>query len=127
MSNLDAACQEVIEKTEWVAIATVGQDGPHLVATWGDYVRQMGFDGVTLRVPVGGMHTTQANLQRDPRVRLLFGTRLVQGAHGPGKGCVIAGRAEIQTDGQEYAAVKAKFPWARAAMVVHVEKAEPQL
>lgn len=127
MKPLEGACREVVEKSEWVAIATAGPDGPHVVATWGDYLNRMGLDGETLRIPVGGMQKTEANLRRDPRIELLFGTRQVQGTRGPGKGCSIVGRAEVQTQGADFEAVKAKFPWARAVLLVHPEKIEPQL
>ncbi len=127
MSKIDGICREVIEKSEWVAIATTGSDGPHVVATWGSYLRQLGVDGDVLRVPVGGMQKTEVNLQRDPRIELLCGTREVRGTFGPGKGCSIVGRAETHTAGPDFDAVKAQFPWARAALVVRVEKVEAQL
>lgn len=126
MPRIEGVCKDVLEKTEWVAIATSGSDGPHVVATWGDYVRLLGI-GDTLRVPVGRMHKTEVNLMRDPRVELLCGTRQVQGMHGPGKGCAIIGRAEMQKAGPHFAAVKAEFPWARAALVVQVEQVAAQL
>ena len=127
MAKIDGICKEVIEKTEWIAIATTGPDGPHVVATWGDYVRALGSKDDTLLIPVGLMHKTEANLQHDHRVELLCGTRQVQGTRGPGKGCGIVGKAEVQTAGPHFDAVKAKFPWARAAIVVRVEEAKPQL
>jgi len=127
MAKIDAVCREVIEKTEWIAISTAGPDGPHVVATWGDYVRALGIDEDTILIPVGLMRKTEANLQRDNRVELLCGSRQVQGTRGPGKGCALVGRAEFQTAGPRYEAVKAKFPWARATLVVSVEEAKPQL
>lgn len=127
MEKLEGSCREVLEKSEWVAIATAGPDGPHVVGTWGDYVLRLGIDGEVLRVPVGGMRRTEDNLSRDSRVELLCGTRAVQGSQGPGKGCVIIGRAEVKTDGPDYEVVRAAFPWARGALVVRVEKAELQL
>ena len=127
MAKIDAACKEVIDKTEWIAISTAGPDGPHVVATWGDYVRALGIQEDTILIPVGQMRKTEANLQRDNRVELLCGSRQVQGARGPGKGCALVGRAEFQSAGLHYDAVKAKFSWARAALVVTVEEAKPQL
>jgi hypothetical protein len=127
MAKIDSICKEVIDKTEWLAIATTGHDGPHVVATWGDYVRAFGSQNDTLLIPVGHMHKTEANLKHDHRVELLCGTRQVQGTHGPGKGCGISGKAEFQTSGPHFDAVKAKFPWARAALVISVEEAKPQL
>jgi hypothetical protein len=127
MAKIDGICQEVLGKTEWIAIATTGPDGPHVVGTWGDYVRAFGTQDDTLLIPVGHMHKTEANLERDHRVELLCGTRQVQGTHGPGKGCAIVGTAAFQTAGPHFDAVKSKFRWARAALVVSVEEAKPQL
>lgn len=42
----------MIEKAEWIAIATTGP-GPHLVATWGDQLRALTIEGGTLLIPVG--------------------------------------------------------------------------
>jgi len=55
MANMDAAIREVIDKSEWVAIATVGPDGPHLAATWGDYVRALGVKDDVVVIPAGGL------------------------------------------------------------------------
>jgi len=128
MAKLDEVCKKVIEKTEWIAITTAGPDGPHVVGTWGDYVRMLGFGDDTLIIPVGRMHKTETNLKHDNRVILLCGTRQVLGSRGtPGQGCDIAGAAEFQTSGAHFDAVKAKFPWARAALVVRVQEANTQL
>ena len=127
VAKIDAVCREVIGKSEWIAISTSGPDGPHVVATWGDYVRALGIKDDTVLIPVGLMRKTEANLQRDNRVELLCGSRQVQGTRGPGKGCSLIGKAQFHTEGPLFDAVKAKFPWARAALVVTVEEAKPQL
>ncbi|MCE8425107.1 MAG: hypothetical protein J5U17_04955 [Candidatus Methanoperedens sp.] len=41
MVKIEGKYKEVIDKTEWVAIATCGENGPHMVATWRDYVRAL--------------------------------------------------------------------------------------
>ena len=125
MTILEGICREVVEKSEWVAIATAGPDGPHVVGTWG--LLRLGIGGNVLGVPVSGMRQTEANLRRDARVEVLCGTRQVQGSQGSGRGCVIVGRAEVRTDGPDYEAVKAEFPWARGVLVVRIEKADLQL
>lgn len=128
MTQLDGICRQVIAKTEWIAISTGGPDGPHVVGTWGDYVRALGVADDRLIVPVGGMNKTEANLKHHNRVTLLCGTRQVLGSGGqPGRGCEIVGTAEFQTSGIHFDAVKARFPWARAALVVHVKEAKTQL
>lgn len=124
---MDACCKEVIEKSEWIAIATVGAKGPHVVGTWADYMTAFGIDTETLLIPAGLMHQTEANLRHDDRVELLCGTRQVEGKLGPGKGCAIRGRGKLQHTGDAFETVKAQFPWARAALVVKIEQVTPQL
>jgi hypothetical protein len=127
MPLLDPQCRQVLEKTEWIAIATTGPDGPHVVATWGDYVRTLGITGESLLIPVGHMHKTEHNLAHDPRVELLCGTRHLPGNYGPGKGCSIVGTARLESAGPTFDNVKARFPWARAAMTIQIQTATPQL
>lgn len=40
--GLDEECQEVIDKTEWIAITTSSESGPHTVAAWGYRLRRLG-------------------------------------------------------------------------------------
>jgi predicted pyridoxine 5'-phosphate oxidase superfamily flavin-nucleotide-binding protein len=124
---MDPAIREVVEKCEWVAIATVGPDGPHLAATWGDYIRALGVDNDVVLIPAGGLRTTEANLRANPRIELLLASREIQRAQGTGQGCVLSGTAEFQTSGAAMDKVKARFPWARAALVVRIERAATQL
>src|ERR1035437_8941551 len=110
MVRIEGAAREVLEKTEWLALATVSPQGPHVVATWGDYVRRLGLDGPVLLLPAGAYHQTEKNLQADDRVELLCGSRQVAGANGPGNGCSIRGRGRMEISGPNFAAVKAQFP-----------------
>ena len=125
--NIEGTATEVLEKTEWVAIATCGPEGPHVVATWGDYINAIGIADERVVIPVGHMHKTEANLKHDNRIELLCGTRQVKGTYGPGKGCSITGTARMHTEGRDFDAVRSRFAWARAALVVSVEKVETQL
>lgn len=128
MAQLDEICRQVIAKTEWIAISTGGPDGPHVVGTWGDYVRALSIANDVLVIPAGRMHKTEANLKHDNRVTLLCGSRQVSGSsRQPGQGCDIVGTAEFQTSGTHFDAVKARFPWARAALVVQVKGSRTQL
>jgi hypothetical protein len=127
MAKIGTVVREVIDTCEWVAIATVGPDGPHLAATWGDYIRALGVEDDRVLIPAGGLRQTEANLQTNPRIELLLASRQVQRAQGAGQGCVLSGTATLDAAGPDFDKVKARFPWARAALVVTVERAATQL
>src|SRR5512141_2998513 len=99
MAAMSNDVRAVIDKAEWVAIATVGPDGPHLAATWGDYVRALGVEDDVIVIPAGGLRQTEANLNANPRVELLFAARPVPRPQGAGQGCVLSGTAELQVSG----------------------------
>jgi len=128
MVKIEGKCKEVMEKTEWVAIATCGADGPHIVATWGDYVRTIGIkDDMIIIIPAGKYNKTEKNLEKNNRVELLIASRQVQGTHGPGQGCSLTGRGEVHISGEFAEAAKKNFPWARGALVIKVEEVKIQL
>jgi hypothetical protein len=120
MTLLDGACREVLEATEFVAMVTAGPEGPHITATWGDYVRQLGFEGNRLVIPAGYYHQMEANLGRSPEIQLLVASRRVAGKLGPGQGFTLKGTGTIVASGDDMDRVKAHFPWARGALVVEV-------
>lgn len=127
MTKIEGKCREVLDKAEWVAIATAGPDGPHLAATWGDYIRTLGIKDNQLLIPVAGYQKTGKNLAADDRIELLCGTRQVEGARGPGKGCRIVGKGQIQLSGELADAAVKRFTWARGVLVVKVEEVRAQL
>lgn len=108
-----------------VAIATQGEDGPHLVNTWNSYL-QVPREGCLL-VPAGYMHQTEANLARDNRVLLTIGSHEVAGKMGPGTGFLLKGTAAFVSSGPDFDIIKAKYAWARGALVVTVESATQTL
>ncbi len=127
MSKIEGNCRDVCEATEFVTMVTTGDDGPHVVGNWGDYMRPLGIKPDTIVFPAGRYHQTEQNLRKNNRIQLLVASRKVQGTRTPGQGYLIAGTAEIVTSGEIADAVKAKFQWARGAMVVHVEDVTAQL
>jgi hypothetical protein len=128
MAKIEGKCKEIMEKAEWISIATAGTDGPHLAATWGDYIRKIDIanDEMVL-VPVGGFQTTERNLISDNRIELLCASKLVPSAHSLGRGCRIRGKGHIETSGELFAAAKKAFSWARGVLVVKVEETHVQL
>lgn len=116
---------EVMKHPGVVAIATQGEDGPHLVNTWNSYL-QLPREGCLL-IPAGYMHTTEANIARDNRVLLTIGSHEVAGNIGPGTGFLIKGAAVFATSGPDFDLIKAKYAWARGALVITVESATQTL
>jgi len=127
MVKIDGMAKDVLENSEWTAIATSGSEGAHVVGTWNEYITALGIQEDQLLIPVGHMRKTEENLKSDDRVELLCGTRKVNGEHGPGKGLSIKGTGRMESEGKNFQAVQARFPWARAGLVVTVEKIEGQL
>lgn len=127
MAKIEGNCRDVCEATEFVTIVTNGDDGPHLVGNWGDYMRALRVGADTIVLPAGRYRQTEQNLGKNNRVQLLVASRKVQGTRSPGQGYLIVGTAEIVSSGEIADTVKAKFPWARGALVIHVEEVTAQL
>ena len=127
MSLLESACREVLDLTEVVALVTQGPDGPHITATWGDYVRTLGIGDDRLVIPAGSYHQMEANLARSPEIQILVASRQVQGAIGMGQGFTLKGTGTIVDSGEDMDRVKANFAWARGALIVEITEAVAHL
>jgi len=125
--KIEGNCREVCEATEFVAMVTAGDDGPHLVGNWGDYMRALGVEEDRIVLPAGRYHTTELNLGKNSRIQLMIASRSVQGTRSPGQGYVIEGSARIVSSGELFDKVKARYPWARGAMVIDVKEVRAQL
>lgn len=117
--------REVLKKDGVVAIATLGQDGPHLVNTWNSYVRIT--DDERLLIPAGYMNRTEANITTNNDVLITMGSSKVAGKNGPGTGFLIKGIAAFMTSGPDFEATKARFSWARAVLAVTINSATQTL
>ncbi|BDG01538.1 pyridoxamine 5'-phosphate oxidase family protein [Anaeromyxobacter oryzae] len=113
--------REVLKHEGVVAIATVGQDGPHMVNTWNSYV--IISNDERLLIPAGYMNKTEANVAFDDRVLLTAGSVKVRGLQGAGTGFLVRGKASFVTSGPDFEVIKARFGWARATLAVAVESA----
>ena len=55
--------RDVLEKAEWVGIVTSDGGQPHVVANWGDYIRNLSKpNSDTLVLPAGRYHQTEAKV-----------------------------------------------------------------
>ena len=98
---------ELMKKDGVVAIATIGEDGPHLVNTWNAYL-EMSEDG-RLLIPAGYMNKTEANVAYNPNLLITIASSKGKGLHGQGAGCLIKGKAKFITSGPEFDMLKKRF------------------
>lgn len=104
---------EVLQHEGVVAIATLDSHGAiHMANTWNSYLHIT--DEGHLTGPVGSMRTTEANLHHSNKVVITLGSREVQGFHSKGTGFLIHAKMEMEAEGEDYEALKKRFPWARA-------------
>jgi hypothetical protein len=127
MNRIEGNCCEVFEATEFIAIVTQGDDGPHVVGNWGDYLRTVGIREDKVVLPAGRYQQTERNLAKDNRIQVMVASKSVAGTRTPGQGYVVAGTGRIESSGQLFDAVKAKFPWARGALVIDVQEVKAHL
>ncbi len=123
MPLLEGACREVLDRAEVVAMVTAGEDGPHITATWGDYMRTLGIGEDRLVIPAGFYRQMEANLTRNDAIQILVASRQVQGTMGPGQGFTLKGRGRIVDSGEDMDRVRANFAWARGALIVEITEA----
>ncbi len=102
-----------------VAIVTEGTDEPHVVNTWNSFVKVNEDDKLLL--PVGGMKTTEKNVDSNNRVKLTIGSREVQGLRYKGTGYLLEGTANFLYSGPNFDLVKESHPWVRAALEITIE------
>ena len=113
--------QEIMKQDGVVALATLGNDGPHMVNTRNSYLR-ISADGRVF-IPAGYMHKTEANIAHNPHVLMTLGSSKVKGLHGPGAGFLIKGKAAFITSGPDFDFMKAAFSWSRATLAVTIDSA----
>lgn len=112
---------EILKQDGVVAIATLGEDGPHMVNTWNSYITISADD--KLLIPAGYMHKTETNIAFNNKVLITLGSSKVTGNNGPGAGFLIKGTAAFVTSGPDFDQLKSKFAWLRASVAVTIDSA----
>ncbi|MFA6761134.1 MAG: pyridoxamine 5'-phosphate oxidase family protein [Sulfuricurvum sp.] len=109
--------QEVLAHEGAMAIATNGEEFPHIVNTWHSYVI-VGEDAIL--VPVGGMTTFEKLLEANSKVSVTVGSKEVEGNFGMGAGFFIIADASFELDTPEHEVLKTTYPWCRAVLKLKV-------
>lgn len=113
--------RELMEKGGITSIATLGEDGIHMVNTWNNYLKVSEDD--RLFIPAGHMHKTERNITQNPDVVITMASSQVKGLHGEGAGFLIKGKACFITSGPDFDGMKEKYEWLRATLAVTIESA----
>lgn len=116
--------KETLSHENVITIVTLGPDGrPHLVGAWNTHTQIVGND--TLAMPAGGYTRTEENINAGSPVWIMIGSMDVTGARGkPEIGFRLTGKGQFTDHGPAFDAVRARFRWARAALLVSVQEVQ---
>ena len=122
--KLSEEVKQFIKGTEFMPIATSGDAGAHLVSTWGGENKD-GYvfiiDDETIAWPAGTYRKTEENVRKTEKVQTLVALREKH------NGYRLEGTAKFIVNGPIHRMIKERFPWARAAVVMKIERYEKLL
>jgi hypothetical protein len=114
--------REILSHPIPVSIVTVGAEGSHLVGVWNSDIIVVNDE--TLLIPARGMRKTENNIKDGSDIKLLIASREVTGGVGTGIGFRVTGNAEFRYLDSYYELIKSRFDWARAALVITIQRIE---
>ena len=115
---------EVLKHEGPVTIVTINGQPAHAVNTWMSYVTLKEDE---LIIPAAGMHSLEGDFAEDPHVLLTFGSKEVEGTVGPGAGFHVRGTGRLVSQGPEFAAKQAQFPWLTRVLIVHIDEVQQKI
>ena len=110
---------EVISHEGVVSIVTWTDEGADVSNTWNSYLN---VKEDRILIPAAGMNKTQANIEKNPNVKLTVGSKEVMGKWAMGSGFLILGTAKFITSGEEFDSMKEKFPFLSRVLEITVSK-----
>ena len=110
---------EVISQEGVVSIVTWTDEGADVSNTWNSYLN---IKENRILIPAAGMNKTQANIEKNPNVKLTVGSKEVMGKWAMGSGFLILGTAKFITSGEEFDSMKEKFPFLSRVLEITVSK-----
>lgn len=127
MARIEGDCRKVFEATEFVTLVTQGDDGPRVVAgNWAPLRKLWGIQEDTI-IRRGTMCKPSAICAGTAAYSCSSPPGRCREPAGPGRGTSSPAPPKYLESGEVVAAVKAQFPWARGALVIHVEEVTAQL
>jgi len=110
---------EVVSHEGVVSIVTWTDEGADVSNTWNSYLN---VKENRILIPAAGMNKTQANIEKNPNVKLTVGSKEVMGKWAMGSGFLILGTAKFITSGEEFNSMKEKFPFLSRVLEITVSK-----
>ena len=110
---------EVVSHEGVVSIVTWTDEGADVSNTWNSYLN---IKENRILIPAAGMNKTQANIEKNPNVKLTVGSKEVMGKWAMGSGFLILGTAKFITSGEEFDSMKEKFPFLSRVLEITVSK-----
>ena len=110
---------EVVSHEGVVSIVTWTDEGADVSNTWNSYLN---VKENRILIPAAGMNKTQANIEKNPNVKLTVGSKEVMGKWAMGRGFLILGTAKFITSGEEFNSMKEKFPFLSRVLEINVSK-----
>lgn len=110
---------EVISHEGVVSIVTWTDEGADVSNTWNSYLN---VKENKILIPAAGMNKTQANIEKNPNVKLTVGSKEVMGKWAMGSGFLILGTAKFITSGEKFDLMKEKFPFLSRVLEITVSK-----
>ena len=110
---------EVISHEGVVSIVTWTDEGADVSNTWNSYLN---IKENRILIPAAGMNKTQANIEKNPNVKLTVGSKEVMGKWAMGSGFLILGTAKFITSGEEFDSMKEKFSFLSRVLEIDVSK-----
>ena len=117
---------DVLKHEGVVSIISWGSaDEPHVTNTWNSYIV---VKDDRFLIPAAGMTSTEADVVKNPRVKVTLGAREVEGFNGyQGTGFRIEGTAEFISEGAEYDEMFEKYPFLKRVLAIRVNDAKQLL
>lgn len=101
---------DVINHEGVVSIVSWGTEEPHVTNTWNSYLVLT--EDERILIPAGGMHSTQADVSQNNKVKVTLGSREVEGYNNyQGTGFLLEGSARFLESGADFELMKEKFPF----------------
>lgn len=116
---------EVLNHEGVVSILSWGTGDPNITNTWNSYLV---VKDDRILIPAAGMRSTEADVEKNNRVKVTLGSREVEGFNNyQGTGFLLEGTAKFLESGEDFDLMKEKFPFLNRVLEITVSNAKQLL